>query len=178
MPAYSRATIQQHLHAADNAQTTAAKGRAFEDLACYVFGMIPGLEISHRNPMNVFDTEEIDVAFYNDQLPDGLKALNFLILVECKNWSNPVSSMEVSWFLSKIEHRGLDFGILLAANGITGNANDRGRAHAEVSAAVAKGIYLIVFTREEIEALQTSEELVRSIKRKLCEVAVTGTVFP
>jgi hypothetical protein len=178
MPAYSQHIIQQYLQAADNARTCAEKGRAFEDLACYVFGMIPGLEVSHRNQMNTFSTEEIDVAFYNDQVAEGLKALNFLILVECKNWSNPVSSIEVNWFISKIEGRGLDFGILLAANGITGDANEKHCAHDIVSKAVAKSIYMIVFTRAEIEALQTSEALVRTIKRKLCEVAATGTVFP
>lgn len=46
MPAYSQATILQYLHAADSATTTAAKGKALEDLACYLFEMIPGLALS------------------------------------------------------------------------------------------------------------------------------------
>ena len=42
MAAYERAVIQQYLAGADNAQTAAAKGKAFEDLACYLVSAIPG----------------------------------------------------------------------------------------------------------------------------------------
>jgi hypothetical protein len=51
-----------------------------------------------RDKKNAFRTEEIDVAFWNEQEPDGLKAFDETILTECKNWSKPVGSMEVNWF--------------------------------------------------------------------------------
>ena len=54
-------------------------------------------------------------------------------IIECKNWSNPVGSMEVSWFITKIRDRGLDFGVLVAANGVTGDARDKTAAHHVVS---------------------------------------------
>jgi hypothetical protein len=178
MALYSQATIRQHLQVADTAPVAATKGKAFEHLACYVFGMIPGFEISARNEMNTYATEEIDIAFWNEQDPTGLKSLNAIILVECKNWSTPVGSIEVNWFITKIENRGLDFGILIAAKGITGNAEDKRAAHDVVSKALARGIRLIVFTRQEIEQLTTSEDLITSIKRKICQLTVTGTVWP
>jgi hypothetical protein len=178
MTAYSQATIRQHLEDADVAATAAAKGKAFEELACYLFSMIPGLEISARNQMNEFSTEEIDVAFWNEQHPSGLKSLDAVILVECKNWSKPVGSIEVNWFITKIENRGLDFGILIAASGITGNAEDKRAAHDVVSKALARGVRLILFTRHEIEQLTTSEGLVASIKTKVCQLTVTGSVWP
>jgi hypothetical protein len=43
---------------------------------------------------------------------------------------------------------------------------------------LADNIRLIVITRTEIEALGTSEELVRSIKEKVCQLVVSGTVWP
>jgi len=61
-------------------------GRALEDLICYVTGLIPGVAITHRNELNAFDTEEIDVAIWNDGAADGLFFLPNIILVECKNW--------------------------------------------------------------------------------------------
>jgi hypothetical protein len=178
MPAYSAAVIKGCFQLANTAPTAAAKGKALEDVACYVFGMIPGLELSERNKKNVYDTEEIDVAFWNEQHPAGLKNLNFIILVECKNWSSPVGSSEVSWFITKIQDRGLDFGILLAANGVTGSAAEKDAAHDVVSKALARGTRVILFTRDEIERLVTSEELVIGIKRKLCQLTVMGTVWP
>jgi hypothetical protein len=91
--------------------------------------------------------------------------------VECKSWSKPVGSEHVAWFLSKIENRGLDFGILLAMSGITGDARDKGQVHYEVAMALPKKIRIVVITRAEIEALSTTEELVVLIRRKVCQLA-------
>src|SRR5262249_51249794 len=93
-----RTAIKKLLKAADQAKTQAAKGRAFEDLACYLFESIPGISISHRNALNVFESEEIDVAFWNEQHPKGLKSLDATLLIECKNWSTTVGSPEVHEF--------------------------------------------------------------------------------
>src|SRR5258708_29586173 len=103
MPAYDKTVIQGLLAAADGAATNDAKGKALEDLACYLFGQIPGVSITERNPLNAFATEEIDVALWNEQDPAGLKAFNAGILVECKFWSKPVGSEQVAGFLKNIE---------------------------------------------------------------------------
>ncbi len=178
MPSYSLRTIRQHFRRADRATTTADKGKALEDLACYLFEKVPGLSLSQRNVKNVYDTEEIDVSFWNEQYPSGLKSLDAVLLVECKNWSNPVGSIEVNWFLTKIQNRSLDFGILIAANGITGNTADKKEAHDVVSKALARGIRMVLLTRDEIENLKSSGELVTLIKQKICQLVVTGTVWP
>jgi hypothetical protein len=36
------------------AQTTTEKGKTLEELICYVFGLVPGITITRRNTMNVF----------------------------------------------------------------------------------------------------------------------------
>jgi hypothetical protein len=127
MPAYDKTVIQGLLAAADGSATNDAKGKAFEDLACYLFGQIPGVSITERNPLNAFATEEIDIALWNEQDPAGLKSFNAVILVECKFWSKPVGSEHVGWFLKKIENRGLDFGLLLAMSGVTGARRKGGK---------------------------------------------------
>lgn len=178
MPAYDKAVIRAHLAAADRATTNDARGKALEDLACYLFALVPGVSITERNPLNAFGTEEIDVALWNEQDPAGLKSFNSVILVECKAWSKPVGSEQVAWFLRKIENRGLDFGVLISVSGVTGDAQDRGQAHYEVAMALPKKIRIIVITREEIEALATTEEHVTQIRRKVCQLAVAGTLWP
>jgi len=48
----------------------AEKGRSI----CYVLGQVPGVSITHRNELNAFESEEIDVAIWNDGAPDGFFA--------------------------------------------------------------------------------------------------------
>src|SRR3982751_1772715 len=129
MAAYSPAVIKGYLAIVDDPSTNAAKGKAFEDLACYLLNGIPGITITARNEMNTFATEEIDVACKNENDPAGLGILVDFFLVEYKGWKDAVNSEQVSWFLTKIRHRGVHFGILIAANGITGAPEHLSRAH-------------------------------------------------
>jgi len=41
MAAYNKRTIKKYLRIADTAATTAVRGKAFENLACYLFERIP-----------------------------------------------------------------------------------------------------------------------------------------
>ena len=117
MPRFSAKKIKDLFAKSDAAKTKTAKGKYLEDLAVYLFEMVPGISMIARDKKNTYDTEEIDIALWNEQHARGFKTLNFLILVECKNWSSPVGSMEVNWFLTKIKNRALDFGVLIAAHG-------------------------------------------------------------
>lgn len=164
--------VQSYIDAGTNAPTTVEQGRALEDLICYIFGLVPGITITHRNAMNVFATEEVDVALFNE----NILSLPNVILVEAKNWSSRVGSAEVSWFLTKLQNRGLDFGILVTTRGITGDPEDLTRAHAQVAAALVQKRRLIVMTTGEITALATSDDLVLLLKTKLCDLAVRGAV--
>jgi hypothetical protein len=176
MPVIDQAVVAGFLQASAAAQTTTEKGRALEDLICYVFGVVPGIAITRRNQMNVFHTEEVDVALFNDKAPDGLPFLPDLILVEAKNWSNNVGSAEVAWFDTKVRHRGLSFGVLLTTLGITGNAQDLTAAHHTIAAALMEQRRLIVITVGELQSLSHTTDLVTVIKTKLCDLALNGTI--
>lgn len=126
--------------------------------------------------MNAFHTEKIDVALWNDGHADGFFFLPNIILVECKNWSSRVSSAELSWFDTKLRSRGLSFGVLVAANGITGDAAHITAAHSIVAAALREGRRLVVIRSDELLTLTDSPQLVRLVKEKLCDLAVKGTV--
>jgi len=173
-----QAAIKKLLKVADAATTPVAKGRAFEDLACYLFESIPGISVYDRNVLDYFESEEIDLALLNEQHPRGLKAFDAWFLIECKNWSKPVGSAEVATFISKLANRSLGFGILIAANGITGTVDDGDRAHAHIAIALSRSIRLIVITRTEIESLMRIEDLVELIKRKLGQLFAGRTIWP
>jgi Restriction endonuclease len=170
------ATVQAFLEAGQRSSTTAKQGRALEDLICYVLGQVPGVSITHRNELNVFQTEEIDVAIWNDCSPDGLFFLPNIVLIECKNWSNRVGSAELSWFDAKLRNRGLAFGILVSTLGITGETADITAAHSVVAAALRESRRLIIITTDELLTVGSTEALVRLVKLKICDLAVKGTV--
>lgn len=176
MARYSSRTISNHFYHCDNGGTNHAKGAAFEDLTCYLFETIPGISVTQRNQLNAFQNEEIDIAVWNEKSKNGLHFLPHIILIECKNWSNPVSSNEVSWFCQKLSSRGLDFGILIANNGVTGDAGELTASHNIISQHLSQKRQLIIITREEIENLGDTSQMVRLIKEKLCLLAVSGRI--
>jgi hypothetical protein len=175
MAGYDPVVIQGHLAIVDTTTIHAAKGKAFEDLACYLLNGIPGIRITARNETNTFATEEIDVACKNDNDPAGLGGLADFFLVECKGWRDAVNSEQVSWFLTKIRHRGVRFGILIAANGITGEPEHLSRANFQVAVEMAtSGIRMVIVTREEIEKLKSGEDLAQLIIQKVCSLHASG----
>jgi len=169
--------MQAFVDAGNAAATTAGKGKALEDLICYVFNQVPGIAITKRNALNAFENEEIDVALWNERDVNGLSFLPNIVLIECKNWSKAVGSIEVNWFDSKLRNRGLDFGILICANGVTGNGTERNAAHDTVAAALREKRKLIVITTDAIVAMNNTDQLVILIKENLCELAVSGTIM-
>jgi restriction endonuclease len=176
MARYSRQVINGHLQICDNGTNNHQKGKAFEDLAAYLFETIAGISLSTRNQMNVFNSEEIDIAVWNDKSRFGLHFLPDIILIECKNWSLPVSSIEISWFCQKVLSRGLDFGILIANNGITGDPSDLTAAHSIIAQHLIQKRRIIVITRQEILLLRTTAEMVALIKKKICLLTVAGRI--
>ena len=164
------------LKRADSAATTLDRGRALEDFICDIFEQVPGIEVVERNALNAFETEELDVALWNNGHTDGLRFLPHLILVECKNWDAAVGSAEVSYFAARLRKRGCDYGLLIAANGVTGHASDLTAAHFELATALADGIRIVVLTRAELTALVSTAELCTLIKRKICQLVASGTM--
>lgn len=160
--------------AADTAATNHAKGRAFEELVAWLFEQIPGVVVTARDTLSTAGDQEIDIAFWNDQLSEGLRQFDPIILVECKNWNSAVSAREVDWFHTKLRDRGRPLGILVAACGITGDPGDLSRAHRVVASALKESRELVVITRAELQGLTHTDELVLLLKQKRAYLAASG----
>jgi hypothetical protein len=177
MPEIDRGRIMKMFDDGDNADSNAAKDRALEELIVYLFGLVPGITLVARNEMNAFDAEEVDVALWNEGDVGGLRQFDHLILVECKNWSTAVGYPELAVFHEKLRSRGRPLGILVATNGITGVPHQLTRAHSVLAQALAKRREILVITRYEIERLVHTDQLVRLLKLKRAQLAVSGTIF-
>ncbi len=73
---YSQSKIRSYFDISDAAPNDAGgrtlKGRTLEDLIYYIFERVPGIPIIERNLQNAFQTEEIDLAFWNEKTVKGL----------------------------------------------------------------------------------------------------------
>jgi hypothetical protein len=57
--------------------TAHAKGQAMEGLLAYAFEKYPGIRLIQRNAHVAEGSEEIDLVFWNDRLPNGLPSKHF-----------------------------------------------------------------------------------------------------
>jgi hypothetical protein len=177
VPRIARQQLSSGLARVEAAVSPNEKGRALEDFFCDLFPLVPGIEIAERNTLNVFQTEEVDVALWNSKHDRGFYFLPNVLLIECKNWSHACGSAEVAYFVNRLRNRGCDHGILFAANGVTGIPEDLTRAHFEIATALAAGIRVIVLTPADVRNLTDTRHLVDLLKHKLCQLVVAGTNF-
>jgi hypothetical protein len=175
--ALDRDVIFAELARGDAAASTTERGDALEDLIVYLFELIPGISDTHRKVRNPGNVGEIDVAFWNDGIVDGLRGFDTFILIECKNWSSPVGYEEIVVFHDKLASRGRSFGIMVAASGVTGDATSRSAAHHALFSYLRAGREIVVLTRCEIEQLADTAELVRLLIKKRLALTLGGEIY-
>jgi hypothetical protein len=167
------AAVRRHLRAAAASLTADAQGKAYEALAVYLFEAIPGC-IAERDVISFFGAEQVDVAVGNPRLPDGLPLLPTTLIVECKDWARPVDSKTVGYFINILANRRVEAGILIAANGITGDPGALNRAHALGVSAMARGIKVLIITTAEIRRLTCAADLTELLNRRYLRAIASG----
>lgn len=175
MARYSSRKITTYFNQGDTAATRTEKGEALQNLICYIFGRVPGVSVIGDHELSAFNDEEIDVLIWNRRDARGFYFLPCIFLVECKNWSNAVGSRGVVTFKSTLRSRGCDHGILVAANGISGNSEPPTEAYHEIAMALSEMLHILVITREDIEALRDTNGLVELFQKRLCGLTRKGT---
>jgi len=165
--------VRGYLHAAAAGPTADAQGKAYEALAVHLFEAIPGC-FAERDIVSFFGAEQIDIAVGNPRLPDGLPLLPTVLLVECKDWARPVDSKTVGYFINILANRSVETGILIAANGVTGDPEELSRAHALGISAVARGIKLLIMTTAEIQNLTCTADLTGLLNRRYLRAITSG----
>ena len=167
--------VRRYLTDAEAAATSDAKGKFYEELVRYLFETVPGC-IAERNLTNVFRTEQIDVAVGNARHASGMWLLPHVILAECKDWDKPVDSDTVGYFMNILAGRGIELGVLIAANGITGDRDDLTNAHALGLHGSPRGIKIVVITTEDIASLQSIDDFVELLHRRYLRSFATGAI--
>jgi hypothetical protein len=144
-------------------------------MLAYMLESIPGCHVQ-RNTLNYYGTEEVDITVANEKAGQGLRMLPELFLVECKNWSRPVDSTTLGYFVNVVVDRGCSLGILAAANGVTGHQEHRSRAHAIGSAALVRGIRILLVTDEDLRELEKPADIVTLLHQRNLSLTAHGTI--
>ena len=149
------------------AGTSQEKGSALEDLLRYLLDSVPGVSV--RKVRVQTQAEEIDIVAFNERRDRAFADWDPIIFVECKNWRERVGKDEVVVFLDKLRGAGLHFGILVAREGVTGDANGRRDATLKLREAMRDGFRVIVVTLAELEVITDAASFSNLVIDKFCD---------
>src|SRR5438477_11969170 len=90
--------IRQRLDEAEQEHDSTKRGALYESLIRDIFETIPGISFTTTKVVNPRRSQEIDIAFWNNQHQDGFWFLPIVILTECKNWLDQAGSIHVVSF--------------------------------------------------------------------------------
>jgi hypothetical protein len=158
----------------NQALSTTARGRAFEELFCYLLDGVPGI-VYETDRVNFAQSDEIDIAVANGGNVSGLACFPTLFLVEAKNWSGQVDSSSVGAFIDKLRDRHIELGILVAANGVTGDPATLRAAHHKAASAQTSGFRILLITMKDLLRLRTSDEFTTLLVKRMLGLAASGT---
>lgn len=138
------------------------KGHLLEDICCQIFTLSSGLTIESTRLNN--KDEELDIVLRNNITRSFFISLRSpIILVECKNWSRPVSASVLRDFESKVRnHSNLcRIGIFVALNGFSSTDKEvlRRLGRDDVVLVLVTGDDL----RELVEGANTLEDWLESL---------------
>jgi hypothetical protein len=152
------------------------KGQRLEALIARVIGSVPGMALEDQDVESAYETEEIDLYFWNERRREGLHFLDCPLIVECKAWSRPVSGRELRTFATLLRDKGRSSGIFVAVEGMTGDAAERSAGFFHLASAMAGGQTVLVITGADLEAVNTPADLVRLLRRRMLD-QVRGQVL-
>jgi hypothetical protein len=112
-----------------NALNTKEKGDRLEELATYLFLLIPGLA-PRRNLLEETLAFESDIVMRNLTVSTNIfsELLGRHFLAECKNWESSVGVKDIGYFLYRMRLTHAHFGVIFAKSGITGDKDDEEKA--------------------------------------------------
>lgn len=140
------------------------KGKALEDFAAAFIETVKGLEIIKRNAR--LSAEELDIYIENRIVHGFWRLAGSPMIVECKNWSEPVGAKEITILQGKLESVSPDAktAILVAPQGVSGNGYRD--AILKIRESRQRGRQIIVLERDDLEAIADGKHAARVIEEK------------
>lgn len=136
-----------------------SKGERLEDVAFYLFSLLPGC-VPRRNQCDLAGASEHDLVVSNmsptSSLIGDIFGRDFLI--ECKNWNRTVGAEHVGYFLFRMDLTHCRFGVILSRKGITAKSGSDSYAEALVRRAFHEhGSACVVVSLSDLQKLAREE---------------------
>jgi hypothetical protein len=163
---YPRDQIARLLAIAETGETSQIRGAALEQAAIRMIGSIPGVIEPVSNVVDYASAGEIDILFPNQAPRTGLWFLDRAFLCECKNWAVPVGAQEIRVFADRMRERNCRDGILISANGITGDSAALTAANHQVARALEDGREILVLNWQDLRTVRGAGSLRDLLQRK------------
>jgi len=163
--------IAKRLAEGDATDKTEVQGAALEDVVSWTFCSLPGVRVLKHDFIDAAGSSEIDLLLYNDPRSSPVPFLSEYLMIECKNWKAPVNSATVRDFIGKVRKSRLEVGILVAASGVTGDANDQTAANDDIKQVFdADGIRILVIKRADLERFRSLEAFLQFLQERYADV--------
>ena len=113
------------LYSAYSAEESQEKGKALEEAISFLFRGLQMMSVRERNLRT--KSVEIDIVLEYDGFSEYTLFEEFsrFVLIECKNTNGAVPAKQLGFFREKLRNTGVQLGILIAWNGITGSESNR-----------------------------------------------------
>lgn len=158
-----RDKLKDFLNSVENAKTNDEKKKSLENLSEYLFSSIYGIKVIEKNKRT--ETSEIDLILELDHPIFGLhpffREMGCHIMLECKNWSNPVGASIIRNFSRDMKKRKVYWGCLISKREISKDAKKEIK-----DLFIDEKISIIHLSKKDIEDIIKGENLIELLKKK------------
>ncbi|MFA5014971.1 MAG: hypothetical protein WC549_05465 [Actinomycetota bacterium] len=147
------------------------KGKIFEDFCSYLLSCIPGFEIEKR-----FETKDyhFDLLIRNKSNANDFRD-NFgnYLIAECKNWSDPIGTQEIAYFVSKLIFHDIKAGFIFSKEGITGKNKNTNATLILIKSFYKIGRFIMLITEKDIKNIISGKNFISVLQAKYEESRFT-----
>lgn len=157
--------FEDALDAMDNADSSQERGDAFEEFAGVLMEAMPFIRVRERNLRSRTNELDLVVEYMGADETKIFDKVSSDFLIECKHWLEPVGSDPVGNFIQKMDKLSVDFGIMFARNGITGDEQTDGYGQIR-DAFIQSDKVILVVDDEDIERILDGESFYSILDEK------------
>jgi hypothetical protein len=153
--------------ALDEPKDPNSKGQRLEWLTAYLAGTLSGARARKGfNSLGFACEHDVVVTkSHGPALPGGSTAM----LIECKNWKDPLGAAHVGYFLGRMKYVGAGLGVLVAKSGITEDPADDDEKNARaflVGFCQRENVACLVVNRADLERIATDVSFLQLLDAK------------
>lgn len=134
-----------------NADTNNEKKESLESLCSFLIEGVDDFRVRDKNRRT--RSSEIDIIVENTETNSPLNSDSKYILIECRNWKDPIGAKHIRDFVGKVKSANSNFGIIFTKEGITGTDEAKDALGVVKRAFDSEGVLLITFTLRDLESI-------------------------